>query len=103
MKFTLSFFIVGILVLAAVSGCVDKFSRPAYETLYVGMPQAEVKDVLGSPDKQAGNTWTYRRNQPCEIAVIKFVDGKIAEKNWYDSPDACKDEPVECERKSLNR
>ncbi len=106
MKLTTLLLLGGMFVLAAASGCIgDKFSRPAYETLYVGMPQSEVKDILGSPDKKEGDTWTYRRSKPCEIAVIKFADGKIAEKNWYESEDACKnaEKPVECEWQSLSK
>lgn len=106
MKLTTLLLVGGMLALVAITGCTDKFSRPAYETLNKGMTQAEVKDILGSPDAKKDNVWRYKRNEPCEIAVIKFVDGKVSEKTWYESEEACKkddNEPVECERESLNR
>ncbi len=72
-----------VLAAVATAGCQDKFSRQNYETVYVGMVPREVKQVLGRPDEKTPETWTYRRERPCEIAVIDFKDCRVTKKQWY--------------------
>jgi len=104
MRFTTVLLLGGMLAFAA-TGCSDSFNRPAYETVNVGMVEAEIQDILGEPDT-AKATWIYRRSGPYRIVVIKFEDGKVVEKTWYDSEDACIKagyEPVKRKRESMTR
>jgi len=79
-----------MIVLAAVmfaflaAGC-NKFIRPRYDTIYVGQPKAEVRNMLGRPDKAVGNAWGYVHDEPFYNAVIVFEKGHVARKLWSNS------------------
>lgn len=75
--------IVTLLAAMTVSGCGDKFTRPRYETVYIGMPRWQVLDILGRPTEKSELMVIYQRDLPYEKAIIRFADGKVSEKFWY--------------------
>jgi len=76
-------------LLAGISaGCGSKgFTRVNYDTLYVGQPADAVEDMLGEPDTREADTWTYVQQTPYCKAVIRFKDGRLADKQWHHQRD----------------
>ena len=66
----------------ACPGCQEKFSRQHYETIHVSMPDWEVRQVLGQPDEQSGDQWTYRHDRPYYSARVSFKNGAVTGKSW---------------------
>jgi hypothetical protein len=77
------------LLLSAVAlcavGCQEKFTRPRYETIYIGQPAAQVERTLGQPEAKFSDTWTYIHETPFYKAIIKFENSRVVDKAWYDS------------------
>ena len=77
----------GVLLAAVMTGgCIssERFTRPRFETLYIGMPQAEVQSVLGKPDEQTPETWTYVHGMPYYRADIHFENQRVSKTEWFD-------------------
>jgi hypothetical protein len=72
------------VVLCAV-GCQEKFTRQRYETIYIGQPAPQVERTLGDPEAKFSDTWTYIHETPFYKAIIKFENGRVVDKAWYDS------------------
>ncbi len=72
----------GLLVTGTLSGCQRKFTRQRFETLCVGMPDVEVRNVLGKPAAKSPDRWTYLHKMPYYRAIIVFEDGKLIDKQW---------------------
>jgi len=74
-----------LIVMCLTGGCTqNKFTRVNYETLAVGMPAEEVRDILGNPKAEFSDTWTYINDMPFYKAEIKFKDGRVADMAWQD-------------------
>lgn len=96
--------LIAIAMMAACfsAGC-NKFTRPRYETIYVGQDQFEVQKTLGEPYATFSDEWIYENEKPFYKAIIKFEGGKVSHKAWYDTqqmddhPDLQDEEDVEGE------
>ena len=82
-----------LLVSAALAaglcaGCQKKFTRPRYETIYIGMPASSVERTLGEPTLESGETWSYINEEPFYQADISFAGGRVTRKAWYDEREA---------------
>lgn len=72
-----------VIVLAAgVAGCQSKFSRQAFETVYVGQPAADVEKTLGEPTVRYEDQWRYVTDFPYAMGTVFFEDGKVVRKTW---------------------
>lgn len=71
-------------VTLCAAGCHKQFTRPRYETLYIGQPAEQVEKTLGKPDARFQGTWTYIHDDPFYKAIIKFDHGRVVDKAWYD-------------------
>lgn len=95
--------LLGATWLAAVSlgGC-SKFGRPAYDTIYVGQPQSQVRKKLGRPDRTVSGAWIYVRRRPFGSAAILLDKGTVSGKIWssYKPVDR---EMIEQYRRKLSR
>ncbi len=76
--------ILALTMLAVtVAGC-NKFTRARYETIYVGQPADIVEKTLGKPYAKFSDSWSYINKKPFYKAVIKFENGRVSDKAWYD-------------------
>ncbi len=71
-----------LLVSACCVGCQDSFTRQRYETIYHGMPDWQVRNILGEPTISNHQTWQYVNDHPYYKAILRFEEGKVAEKTW---------------------
>jgi hypothetical protein len=78
--------LAGCLMTLVLSGCGRPFTRPNFETIYVGMTDAQVRSRIGPPDRMEGDRWVYRRQRPYRRAVITFQKGVVVEKEWSYQP-----------------
>jgi len=72
----------GLLVSGLCGGCQQKFTRQRYETIYVSMPDWQVREVLGAPAEGNGDQWTYVNDMPYYRAAVAFKDGRVVGKSW---------------------
>ncbi len=88
MKRQAAFILAGLLLAACLAGCNRSFTRERYETIYIGQPDWDVREVLGRPTLQQADAWTYVHSKtPYYQAVIYFRDGKVVGKDWsYEPP-----------------
>ena len=96
MRHRLPLVVLALLLAAWPVGCHSApFTRQRYETLYVGQPDWDVRNVLGPPTYQEADVWTYvHTDTPYCWAVIYFRDGKVTGKEWsYEPLPARKTEP----------
>lgn len=82
-----------ILLTAAIGaicilgGCFksEKFTKPNYDTIYVGQYAPDVLETLGQPTQQTQYVWTWIHQRPYYKACIKVDQGRVIGKNWtYD-------------------
>jgi hypothetical protein len=72
-----------VAVLSATGCAPARFTRPNYETVYIGQPAYAVADTLGRPHEERGNTWIYRHETPFYMARITFRNNRVIDKKWY--------------------
>lgn len=77
-------FAVTVVLAMLLAGC-NKFTRPRYETVYVGQPDWEVAKTLGEPMVRYSDEWVYENEKPWYKAIIKFEGDRVSGKSWYDS------------------
>jgi len=75
-------FITGMLLAYLCAGCGGKFTRQRYETIYLSMPNWKVREVLGDPNYESSEEWSYVRHAPYYRATIEFDNGKVIDKSW---------------------
>ena len=69
------------------AGCQGKFTRQRYETIYLGMPDWEVRGILGDPTAEADGVWSYIHHEPYYSATIQFEESRVKDKRWsYEKP-----------------
>jgi len=74
------------LLAGLCGGCAqEKFTRVRYDTINNGMSAFDVETTLGTPVHKFSDSWTYWHEEPFYKAVIKFHDGRVIDKAWYDS------------------
>jgi len=78
----LLFAVVALAVFCA--SCEEKFTRPRYETIHIGMTEFEVKQILGRPEVKFSDSWSYIHEEPFYKAIIQFHEGRVSNKAWYD-------------------
>jgi outer membrane protein assembly factor BamE (lipoprotein component of BamABCDE complex) len=81
--------LVAAVLAAWLAGCRSpSFTRPRYDTIYIGQPDWDVRKFLGRPTYQEFDTWTYVHSEtPYCRAVIHFREGKVVAKDWsYEPP-----------------
>ena len=71
-----------VRLLVSLCGCQPKFTRQRYETIYIGMPAEQVRQVLGEPDATDSQCWSYLNEMPYYKAIFHFADGQVASKSW---------------------
>lgn len=76
--------LTGAVLLACLCAGCNKFTQVRYETVYIGMPQDEVKMMLGKPLVEFPDSWSYVNEEPYYKAVIQFKGGRVSDKAWYD-------------------
>jgi hypothetical protein len=78
------FILLTLLPALLAAGCGGaKFTRPHYETIYMGMPQERVETILGKPASRQGPLWIYFHEMPFYSAAIRFdEERKVLEKSW---------------------
>ncbi len=77
--------LVGVIILTSFcGGCQQKFTRPRYDTIIVGMSEFEVQKTLGEPVVKFSDTWSYIHEEPYYKASIMFRSGRVTDKAWYD-------------------
>lgn len=87
MRYRLLLVPLAVLLAAWPLGCTRSFTRQRDETIYVGQPNWDVRQVLGRPTYQEINTWTYvHTGTPYYWAVIHFGDDKVIGKDWSYEP-----------------
>ena len=59
----------GVLSLGCFSG--EKFTKPNFDTIYVGQNAGDVMQTLGQPTQQSEYVWTYIHNRPYYKGCIK--------------------------------
>jgi len=69
-------------VLLAGAGCGAKFTRQRYETLHVGMSASEVRDILGRPDAERGESRRSVHDKPSYQAAIEFENARLKDMSW---------------------
>jgi len=75
--------LLAVFLLAGLCcGCQGKFTRQRYETIYPTMPDWKVREILGKPDAESQDRWTYLHQCPYYKAVIHFEDSRVKEKSW---------------------
>ena len=74
--------VTGLLASGLCAGCQQKFTRQRFETIYVAMPDWQVRNVLGEPAEVDAEQWTYVHEVPYYRATVTFKDGLVADKNW---------------------
>ena len=75
--------LVGGLLVSGLCGCYqERFTRQKYETIYVAMPDWQVRNVLGEPTEVTGEQWTYVHEMPYCRATVTFKDGLVVDKAW---------------------
>ncbi len=73
----------GVLSLGCFSG--EKFTKPNFDTIYVGQNAGDVMQTLGQPTQQSEYVWTYIHNRPYYKGCIKVDQGRVIGKTWtYD-------------------
>ena len=70
-----------LAALAAVGGC-NRFTRPRYETIWLGQPSHRVKTKLGQPQQARRDAWIYVHRRPFYSAAILFERGRVSGKLW---------------------
>jgi outer membrane protein assembly factor BamE (lipoprotein component of BamABCDE complex) len=73
----------------AMAGC--QLTRQAYDNVKIGMPQDQVKKIMGDPKfkSEDGREWTYTADDPRDLtrSVIRFdADKNVTGKLW-ENPD----------------
>jgi hypothetical protein len=81
------------LLAGLCTGCQEKFTRPRYDTIYVGMSEVDVERTLGAPAVKFSDSWSYRHDEPYYKAVIQFREGRVTDKSWYDEKGEMGDHP----------
>lgn len=83
MKFS-AFLLLAICVLISgfIHGCRKNFTRQRYETIYTGMQDREVLDILGEPNGKNAQSWWYEGKQPYYKAIIQFENSRVKDKSW---------------------
>lgn len=77
----------GLVGVNVCGGCQDKFTRQRYETVYLGMPDWQVRRTLGEPSVDANGVWSYVHHQPYYSATIGFENTCVKHKSWsYEKP-----------------
>lgn len=85
----MSIALIGIVLAVGCAGCQEKFTRQRYETIYVSMPDWQVRNVLGVPARKSTDEWDYVHTEPYYRASIRFKDGSVTDKSWsVDAPPA---------------
>lgn len=83
-----------MLALCTVSGCVSgEFTRPQYDTVYIGQPPQGVERALGEPTRIDGDTWVYVNRSPYYRAEIAFEKGLVSRKMFSYARPADSDGP----------
>ncbi len=72
----------GLLAVGFCAGCQKKFTRQRYETIYIGMPDRQVRKILGEPHLARGESWRYLHEKPFYKAIIEFENGRVKSKSW---------------------
>lgn len=75
--------LTAVVLLAGLAGC-NKFNRENYDTIYMGQPIEQVEMTLGKPHAAFSSEWVYINDEPFYKAIIKFQDGKVTGKSWFD-------------------
>ncbi len=75
--------ICAILALCTAPGCVSgEFTRPQYDTVYIGQPPRGVERALGEPTRVEEDTWVYVNESPYYRAEIVFDKGLVSRKTF---------------------
>jgi len=74
------------LAVLLCAGCQqERFTRENYDTIHATQPAADVRRVLGDPERSTPEHWDYVRRRPTHYeARIWFRDGNVARKEWFD-------------------
>jgi hypothetical protein len=91
---------VVMVAAAGLGGCQNNFTRPNYDTVYVGQKDWQVQQTLGSPHENFGDRWVYNHDQPYYHAEIAFKDGCVASKSWSENRSSSVSQPAGDESKS---
>lgn len=84
MRLTTTVLLSAVALTLIGAGCEKPFTRPNYETVYVGEPASAVQETLGEPTVKYNNEWTYVNTSPFYKAIIYYRDGKVIKKLWFD-------------------
>ena len=80
---TIPLLVGGLLAAGLCAGCQERFTRQRYETIYVGMPDWQVRNILGEPDVETTKgSWSYVHNEPYYRATFRFDSGSVKDKAW---------------------
>jgi hypothetical protein len=60
------------------------FSLAKLKQLRPGMSQAEVRQILGSPESDFGDHWAYSRFMAWPIVYVRFDENKLFKESEYD-------------------
>ncbi|MCE5324977.1 MAG: hypothetical protein LLG01_01035 [Planctomycetaceae bacterium] len=84
--------VLAMVTMAMLGGCTStpRFSRQRYDTLYTGMPDFEVRNILGNPKVEGGAAWEYEHFNPYYKAIIHFRNGAVARREWMNDPPQAK-------------
>ena len=74
--------LAAVLLVCLCAGCQQKFTRQQYETIYVGMPDWQVRNVLGQATVTHGDAWAYVNESPYYRATIEFENSHVTGKRW---------------------
>lgn len=82
MRWGLTALMLAVVLSALLAGCQQQFTRQRFETLYVGQPAEDVREVLGEPTVEYPNEWRYVTDRPYAMGTVYFADGKVTRKTW---------------------
>ena len=69
---------------ARIIGSPGTVTHDPYVAVRGGMREDEVKAILGLPKIKSSDSWTYVNDNPYYKAVIRFKNGRVTAKAWYD-------------------
>ena len=76
--------VIGLTAAVFCAGCQqEKFTRQRYETIHMGMPDWQVRGILGEPNAEENQSWSYLHEMPFYRATIDFDgQGQVKDKSW---------------------
>jgi hypothetical protein len=83
MRLSTTILLSAVALVLVCAGCEKQFTRPNYETIYIGEPASAVQESLGEPTVKFNNEWNYVNTSPFYKATIYYRDGKVVKKLWF--------------------